>query len=65
MDLDFKEEQSIPSASVSSHVVKKRDTLYAIAKKYYTSIDKIVAANKGKYPKITATHIVVGGQLYA
>ena len=46
-----------------SHVVKKGDTLYAIAKKYGTTIDKIVAANKGKYSKITANYIVVGWKL--
>ncbi len=46
-----------------SHVVKKGDTLYAIAKKYGTTVDKIVAGNRGKYPRITPGHIVVGWKL--
>ena len=36
------------------------DTLSLIAKKYGTTVSAIVAANREKYPKITANHIVVG-----
>ncbi len=52
----------VPGAA-ASHTVKKGDTLYAIAKKYGTTMDKIVADNKAKYPKIMPGHIVVGWEL--
>lgn len=39
------------------------DTLSAIAKKYGTTVDKIVSANKAKYPNITADYIVAGWTL--
>ena len=45
------------------HVVKAGDTLSALAKKYGTTVNTIVAANKAKYPKITANYIVVGWRL--
>lgn len=45
------------------HVVKKGDTLYSLAKKYGTTVDKIVADNIRRYPKMTARHIVVGWEL--
>lgn len=46
--------------SKTTHKVVKGDTLSAIAKKYNTTVAKIVSANKGKYPKITANYIVNG-----
>ena len=49
--------------SVSVHEIKKGDTLGKLAKQYGTTVDAIVAANKAKYPKITADHIVVGWKL--
>ena len=51
------------NVSVSVHEVKKGDTLGQLAKQYGTTVDAIVAANKEKYPKITADHIVVGWKL--
>lgn len=49
--------------SAKPHTVVKGDTLSGIARKYGTTIDKIVAANKSKYQSITASHIVVGWDL--
>ncbi|MCM1412564.1 MAG: LysM peptidoglycan-binding domain-containing protein [Lachnospiraceae bacterium] len=51
---------AVPSGSVSTHTVKSGDTLSALAKKYGTTVDKIVSANKGKYPKMTKDYIIVG-----
>ncbi len=48
------------SATAVTHTVVKGDTLSALAKKYGTTVAKIVAANTAKYPKITASYIVVG-----
>ena len=45
------------------HKVVKGDTLGAIARKYGTTVDNIVAANKTSYPTITPNFIVVGWQL--
>lgn len=45
------------------HKVVMGDTLSAIARKYGTTVAKIVTTNKGKYPKITANYIVVGWTL--
>lgn len=45
------------------HEVKAGDKLGLIAKKYGTTVDKIVIDNKGKYPKITANYIRVGWKL--
>ena len=42
------------------YIVQKGDTLLIIAKRYATSVDKIVNANISKYPKITANYIRVG-----
>lgn len=52
---------SAPVAKI--HKVVKGDTLSAIAKKHGTTVAKIVAANKKKYPKITANYIVTGWTL--
>ena len=49
--------------SVSVHEIKKGDTLGKLAKQYGTTVDAIVAANKAKYPKITADYIVAGWKL--
>lgn len=51
------------TGSVVTHTVVKGDTLSAIAKKYGTTVSKIVEANKSKYQAITASHIVVGWAL--
>lgn len=45
------------------HKVQKGDTLSAIARKYNATVKDILAANKAKYPKITANYIVVGWEL--
>ena len=45
------------------HKVVKGDTLSAIARKYGTTVDAIVAYNKTDYPTITPNFIVVGWQL--
>ena len=51
------------NAAACVYVVKSGDTLGKIAKKYSTSVDKIVKDNKTTYPKITANYIVVGWKL--
>lgn len=51
------------NVSVSVHEVKAGDTLGKLAKQYGTTVEAIVTANKEKYPKITADHIVVGWKL--
>lgn len=51
---------STAGSATTTHNVVKGDTLSALAKKYGTTVAKIVAANKSKYPKITANYIVVG-----
>lgn len=45
------------------HPVLWGDTLSAIAKKYGSTVEKIVNANKAKYPNITADYIVAGWTL--
>ena len=45
------------------HTVKKGDTLSKLAKKYNTTVNKIVEDNRNTYPKITASYIVVGWKL--
>lgn len=45
---------------LQNHVVKKGDTLSAIAKKYGTTVDTILANNKKTYPKITKNYILIG-----
>lgn len=54
---------STAGSATTTHNVVKGDTLSALAKKYGTTVAKIVAANKSKYPKITANYIVVGWTL--
>lgn len=51
------------SSGSTMHIVKRGDTLYSLAKRYKTTVDKIVADNKGRYPKITARYIVAGWEL--
>ena len=51
------------NVSVSVHEVKKGDTLGKLAKQYGTTVDAIVSANKAKYQKISADHIVIGWKL--
>lgn len=50
-------------AAACEYVVKSGDTLGEIAKKYATSVDKIVQDNKAKYPKITPNFIRAGWKL--
>ena len=45
------------------HTVKKGDTLSKLAKKYNTKVSTIIVDNKAKYPKITASYIVIGWKL--
>lgn len=52
--------QEAQANAAQTHIVARGDTLSALAKKYSTTVDAIVAANKSKYPKITANYIVVG-----
>ena len=55
---------SAPAASSGTvHTVQKGDTLSRIAKAYNTSVDAILAANRGKYPAMTKNYIVVGWNL--
>ena len=56
---------SAAAAALNSviHPVLWGDTLSAIAKKYGSTVDKIVDANKAKYPNITADYIVAGWTL--
>ena len=51
------------ASKTQTHKVVKGDTLSALANKYGTTVAKIVAANKGKYPSMTANYIVVGWTL--
>lgn len=50
-------------AAACEYVVKAGDTLGEIAKKYATSVDKIVKDNKAKYPTITPNFIRAGWKL--
>lgn len=58
---EFKTETT--SKKETTYKVVKGDTLSAIAKKYGTSVTKIVNDNKTKYPKIRANYIQVGWNL--
>ena len=49
--------------SSTIHPVLWGDTLGEIAKKYGTTVESIVDANKAKYPNITADYIVAGWTL--
>lgn len=49
--------------ATTTHTVVKGDTLSVIAKKYRTTVEEILAANKATYPKITANYIVAGWKL--
>lgn len=54
---------SSTAAATKTHKVVKGDTLGAIAKKYGTTVNAIVLANRAKYPKISASYILVGWEL--
>ena len=66
---DYKAVQAIVNEIVSvkatkkTHMVVKGDTLSAIAKKYGTTVEKILTDNKATYPKMTADHIQIGWKL--
>lgn len=62
-DIDCKVNVKPDAPTQRVHTVKKGDTLSALAKKYDTTVAAILAANKAKYPKITASYIVVGWKL--
>ena len=70
-DVGTKAAGGVPAAPAASslenalvcYTVKKGDTLYSIAKKCGTTVDKLVEANKKSYPQITAKYIVVGWKL--
>lgn len=49
-----------PTATQRTHTVVSGDTLTAIANKYGTSVQAILAANQGSYPGMTADFIKVG-----
>ena len=49
--------------AVCEYVVQTGDTLGVIAKKYGTSVDNIVAANRAAYPSITPNYIRTGWKL--
>ncbi len=51
------------TSGAKMHKVVSGDTLSAIASKNGTTVAKIVAANKSRYPKITANYIVAGWTL--
>ena len=51
------------NGKVKTHKVVWGDTLTKIAKKYNTTVDAIVEANKTKYKKITPNYIVCGWEL--
>ena len=57
------ETTSSTATATKTHKVVKGDTLSAIAKKYGTTVNAIVIANRSKYPQITANNIVVGWEL--
>ncbi len=50
-------------SGIKTHRVVSDDILTAIAIQNGTTVAKIVAANKNKYPKITTNYIVVGWDL--
>ncbi len=52
--------QSVQVSTLKTYTVRRGDTLSAIGKKYGKAVADIVAANKVKYPKITANYIVIG-----
>lgn len=59
----FPTANGVSGGKTVTHAVVRGDTLYLLARKYGTTTAKIVAANKSKYPKITANYIVVGWTL--
>lgn len=54
---------TLVKASQRTHTVVKGDTLSAIAKKYGTTVEKILTDNKDTYPKMTADFIQTGWKL--
>ena len=59
----FDDNGNVVYTAAREYVVKAGDTLGKIAKKYGTSVDKIVETNRAKYPKMTANYIRVGWKL--
>ncbi len=62
-DIDGKVNVKPDAPTQRVHTVKKGDTLSTLAKKYDTTVAAILAANKVKYPKISASYIMVGWKL--
>lgn len=52
-----------PAKKQTVHTVVKGDNLTKIAKKYGTTVGKIVQDNIGTYPRMTANYIVIGWKL--
>lgn len=48
------------SSKAKTHTVKSGDTLTKIARKYSTTVEKIISKNKNRYPKITKDYIQSG-----
>ena len=66
MSGNYLKDISTTSSTVTAtkiHKVVAGDTLSKIAKRYGTTVNAIVLANRGKYPKMTANYIVVGWEL--
>lgn len=59
-DISGKATSGGSTAAAKTHTVVRGDALSALASKYGTTVAKIVAGNKSKYPTITANYIVVG-----
>lgn len=55
--------RQLAKTSARTHTVRQGDTLSALAKRYGTTVSAIVAANRAKYPRITANYICVGWAL--
>lgn len=62
-DLGAAQKQPFGTDSPNIHIVQRGDTLYSLAKRYGTTVEKIVEGNIRKYPKMTRQYIVTGWEL--